>query len=101
MTDMETTTRQWAVRDFGARRPNWYGSEICVGKEVERLKEPEVVGNSQETVSHTANRADAHMNSETMVACTRYVQVWATQGPSTEKGKWALSPIPNQEAICN
>lgn len=42
-----------------------------------------------------------HMNSETLVAHTRPVQVQDRWGPRTRRVKWTGALMPNQEAICN
>lgn len=58
----------------------------------------EAVNSSKETMFSKPNRAELL---DTMAAYTRPEQVQTRQNPSSEKGQWAQSPIPNHEAIGN
>jgi hypothetical protein len=54
------------------------------------------MSDSKETLSFRHNRADTHMNCDSMHK-TRTSQ---ENNPTLEKEKWAQSPILSQEAIC-
>lgn len=55
-------------------------------EQTERLQEPEGTNDSKEAVSAKHNRMDTYKFTETVVACTRPVQVQARQGPGAERG---------------
>lgn len=57
-------------------------------KEAVMSLEPEVVGDTKETVSSRHSRTDAHVNSETVEARTEPAQVQAQWDLSIERKKW-------------
>jgi hypothetical protein len=70
------------------------------GKGSGKILEAEVINDFKEYFFRH-NRIDAHINSETVKTGTGSQHVQTRQSSSSEKGRWAQIPIPNQEAICN
>lgn len=49
--------------------------------------ESEVIDNSKETMSSKHNKTNAHVNIQTLTACTRHAEVEGRWGPRTERVK--------------
>ena len=54
----------------------------------------------KETTFSRSNRANVHVNSESMEACKRSAQVKGRWGSIPARGKWTSGPAPNQEVTC-
>lgn len=68
-------------------------------EEGERLEESEGMEKDRE-MRPKYSTIDAHMNVETMTACTGPTQV-PSGGSQLGEGKWTEAPIPNPDALFN
>lgn len=97
LRDLETLSPKWSIfiKPLSSRLGD------LAGEEAERLLEPEVADDSQETVSFRP-RSDTPIKwQRTVTAHVRPAQLPTRHNPSTEKRKWTQSPTPNQETIPN
>lgn len=79
------------LNGMSSSKPASQGSRIYE-EETERLQEPDVVGDSKETLSSRLNRIDTHVNSEAEAAQTGLHRFQPDKNPSTEKRNGRKGP---------